>query len=106
MENNILLRKYNELEEKIQKALAEQPRLEAEKELAKREVVKKIQELKEMGVEFKDKEDLQRIYSETLKNLNSTMESLERKLSEYEDIRKEVIDMEKGVEIEFDSNLY
>lgn len=106
MDGDRLLQKYNELEEQVQKVLAEQPRLEAERELAKREVDKKMQELRDMGVDFKNKGDLQRIYKETLASLTSTLDSLERKLGEYESIRKEVEDMEKKDLEEFDSSLY
>lgn len=106
MDGDRLLQKYNELEEQVQKVLAEQPRLEAERELAKREVAKKMQELRDMGVDFKNKGDLQRIYKETLASLTSTLDSLERKLGEYESIRKEVEDMEKKDLEEFDSSLY
>lgn len=106
MENNIL-KKYNELEQRVQEALAEQPRLEAERDLAKREVAKKIVELKEMGVEFKDREDLERIKNETIKNLKKNMESLDRKLKEYEGIRKEVDEMGKEEsDVDFGDEIY
>lgn len=85
-----IFKEYNEVESKIQKALAEQPRIQAEREMVKREVKKKIEELKELGITFTDREELERTYKETLETLNNSLDSLKRKLSEYEDLKEEL----------------
>lgn len=85
-----IFKEYNEVEFKIQRALAEQPIIQAEREMIKREVKKKIEELKELGITFTDREELEKTYKETLETLNNSLDSLKRKLSEYEDLKEEL----------------
>ena len=92
MQKNIeeLLQEYSDVESKIQKVLLEQPTIQAEREMLKREVAKKIAELRELGVTFADKEDLEKTFKENIEILENSMESLKRKLSEYEDLKNEI----------------
>ena len=88
-----LLNKYNDLESKVKKVLQEQPRLEAERDMLKRDITKKMGELKELGVNFKDREDLEKEYENLSKSLEISLDSLDRKLNEYDYIKKDLDEM-------------
>lgn len=89
-----ILNRFNELEKLAKQAVAEQPALEAERAYIKRDVSKKIAELKEMGITFESREDLDRLYKETEENLVLSLQSLERKLKEYESLKQELNNIE------------
>lgn len=88
MEN--LVTKYKELEKRVKDVTQDKPRLEAERDMLKREITKKVQELKDLGVEFEDREDLEKQYEELSENLRLSLDSLERKINEYEYVKKDL----------------
>lgn len=94
-----ILEEFNELEKRAQKAISEQHALDAERNVVKRDVAKKMKELKEMGVEFETKEDLDKIYDETEKNLELSLQSLKRKLEEYENLKQDVEGIDENDDI-------
>lgn len=88
MEN--LVAKYKELEKRVKDVTQDKSRLEAERDMLKREITKKVQELKDLGVEFEDREDLEKQYEELSENLRLSLDSLERKINEYEYVKKDL----------------
>jgi len=89
-----ILKQFNEIEKRAQAAISEQPKLEAERNLVKKEVAKKIQELKELGITFENKDELLKIYKETEDNLELSLQSLKRKLDEYDNLKQELNEIE------------
>ena len=85
-----LITKYNKLEKRVKDVTQDKPRLEAERDMLKREITKKVQELKDLGVEFEDREDLEKQYEELSENLRLSLDSLERKINEYEYVKKDL----------------
>lgn len=85
-----LVTKYKELEKRVKDVTQDKSRLEAERDMLKREITKKVQELKDLGVEFEDREDLEKQYEELSENLRLSLDSLERKINEYEYVKKDL----------------
>lgn len=85
-----LLKKYQYLENRVQKVLQEQPKLEAEREMLERDIEKKKKELQELGITFESGNELTTLYEKYQKSFEVSLDTLEKKLSEYDSIRQEV----------------
>lgn len=83
-----ILNTYNEISAKVDEAIRKQPKLEAERELAKKEADKILKELVTKGYEFKSKDDIANIKADLENRAKLQMESLKRKLEEYDEITK------------------
>lgn len=83
-----ILNTYNEISAQVDEAIRKQPKLEAERELAKKEADKILKELIAKGYEFKSKDDIANIKNDLESRLKLQMESLKRKLAEYDDVTK------------------
>lgn len=94
-----MLKEFNEIEKRAQEAVSEQHALDAERNVIKRDLTNKMNELKAMGVEFKTREDLEKIYNETEENLKLSLQSLKRKLDEYENLKQEIEEIEDNENI-------
>ncbi len=91
---------FKEMDNYMKKARTELSRMEAERDLAKENLSKEIEKLKELGISFKNKEQLENEYKETVERTNIMMESLKRKIDEYEDIKNRVEEIEETEEKE------
>lgn len=93
---------FKEMDTRMKRVKNELTRMEAERSIAKESLVKEIEKLKELGITFNSKEQLKQEYNELVERITILMDSLKRKITEYEELKESEELSENGKENDID----